>query len=292
MNLVVRLFAIWSICLTLAWAQEDYDFSLEGNYPINSQSFRPITVTYTIQWNEKGNRINGIYTDNYFGTSLPVTGTTTTFGRSLDVTLTEPVQGVETLNFLTSQVGLHNGDVTLVLTTRNSANIPLGQQNIEAVMGSRVMNPVTANDSSCIVGFGVLSGFCGQYAGTISEVYDPNNYCNLLEPGVTKLELGEDQSLRLYFQTSGNNLRGRPSHEIGKLPLTPMDENVDITGRICSVLPGVNFLGPEACKILNLTGAFQELGGSHNFTGTYTIRDEMTDYQCRYSLSLYRDVEY
>ncbi len=286
----MKLFALLVLLFSNAWAQEEYAFTLQGNFPVSSQSFIPINVTYTISWNETGNRIDGIYTDDYFGTEVPVSGTTTSYGRSLEAVLPNPVQGVKTLNFIVTQVGQYNGQVNLTITLKNENGGPVNQVPDLAVMNSRILAS-TPDNESCSLGFGVLAGFCGQYAGTIKETSDANNRCNLLVPGVTKLVMNEDKTVRIYFNTQEGRLTGRPFHYLGLLPLGLSDPNVVMTQEACSPLPNTQFT-TRNCKVLNLTGAFQESGETPSFTGTYTITERQTGLRCIYNLSLLRDIEY
>lgn len=286
----MKLFALLVLLISSAWAQEDYAFTLEGDFPVSSQSFVPINVTYTIRWDESGNRINGIYTDDYFGTEVPVTGTTTSYGRSFEAVLPNAVQGVKTLNFIVTQVGQYNGQVNLTITLKNVTGGPVNQTPDLAVMNSRILASTTDNES-CSLGFGVLAGFCGQYAGTISEAVDGANKCNLIVPGVTKLVMNEDKTVRIYFNTEGNRLSGRPFHYLGLLPLGLSDPNVEMTTQACSPLPNTSFT-TDSCKELNLTGAFLDAGENPSFTGTYTITELQTGQRCSYNLKLLRDIEY
>lgn len=290
MSFAVRLMAVWSICLSSLYAQ-DYSHTIEGNYPLTSQSFSPIKIGFTLSWNETGNRVDGVYSDNYFATSAPVTGTTTNKGRILNVAFAEPTQGIKSINLTMPQIGLFNGQAAVQITTTNAAGVPFDAGNIVTNMSSRVLNPVNAGARPCIVGFGVFSGFCGQFAGTISEVSDPKNRCNLIGKGITKLEMAHNTEIKLFQNVENNNLKGRVPHMLGRLPASPLSPNVNMTNRICGLVENTTF--PQTgCKVLNLTGAFQEVGDTPNFTGTYSISDESTRATCRYSLNLFRDVAY
>jgi hypothetical protein len=286
----MKLFSLLVFLLSAAWAQEEYAFSLEGDYPVASQSFIPINVTYTIRWNETGNKIEGIYTDDYFGSEIPVTGTTTSYGRSLEAVLEDPLRGVKTINFIVTQVGQYNGQVNLTITLKNESGGPVNQTPDLGRMNSRVLNPA-AEKEGCSLGFGELAGYCGQYAGTISEAIDGANKCNLLVPGVTKLVLNKDKTVRIYFNTEGNRLSGRPFHYLGLLPAVMRDSNVILKTQVCSPLPNTQFT-TDSCKEINLTGAFLDQDDTPSFTGTYTIKKLETGEICSYNLNLLRDIEY
>ena len=290
MSLVVRFFVFWMLVFGSAFAQ-DYSNTLEGTYPVASQSFIPLTVNFTLQWNETGNRIDGVYTDNYFATSAPVTGTTTAAGRAFSVVFAAPAQGVKAIKLGTNQVGIYNGNVTTSVTTLNAAGVPVDIANITSNMNSRVLNPTLSGVQDCVVGFGVLSGFCGQYSGTITEVQDPQNRCHLTGQGPTKLEMGFDSQIKLFSNVVDNNLKGMPSQPIGKLPPSPLSGNVNLRNRICGPVANTNFPN-RGCQILNLTGAFQDIGDTLNFTGTYTITDDYSRYSCRYEMNINRDIAY
>lgn len=285
----MKLFALLVFLFSTAWAQEEYGFQLSGDFPVTSQSFRPINVTYTIRWKETGNRINGIYTDDYFGSEIPVTGTTTSYGRSLEAVLPNPVQGVKTLNFIVTQVGQYNGQVNLTITLKNVTGGPVNQTPDLAVMNSRILNSAN-DDDACTLGFGILAGFCGQYAGTITETSDGEEKCNLLVPGVTKLVMNEDKTVRIYFNTEGSRLEGRPFHYLGLLPVAINSPNVVLSTQACAPLPNTEFT-TKTCKALNLTGAFLDQDDTPSFTGTYTITNQQTGERCIYNLNLLRSSE-
>jgi hypothetical protein len=258
---------------------------------VASQSFAPLTVNFTLSWNETGNRIDGVYSDNYFATSAPVTGTTSGGGRAFSIVFATPAQGIKAIKMGTNSIGVYNGPSMVSVTTMNVAGVPVDAANIGGQMRSRVLNPSTAGTQNCIVGFGVLSGYCGQYAGTITEVADPQQRCNLVGNGQTKLELGFNSQLRFFSNVRNNNLVGLPSQFAGRLPQNPMNGNVNIINRFCGPVPNTNF--PErGCQLLQLTGAFQDIGDTLNFKGTYTIMDEYSRYTCRYEMNLNRDVTY
>lgn len=283
MSLFVRFFALFIFWLNLAVAQTDYSFRSQGSFTITSQSFIPTTVNYVMEWNEIGNRIAGVYSDNFFSPSAPVNGSSSMAGRSFVVTLPNADRGVQSISMVTSQIGLYNGDITMTVTTRNAASVPVDVANVEANMTSRVLSTAAgagAGTSTCIVDFGVLSGFCGSYAGTIVETVDTNGRCDLLGGGVTNLVLLDDRSLRLNFAGK--------VHDLGNIPPSLMLPNINLNKRNCGPLVNTTFF-QNNCQIMNLTGSFMDMGETKGFQGTYTITDEVNGNTCAYNFNLLRD---
>jgi hypothetical protein len=249
-----------------------------------------MNVNFRVDWNEQGPRITGVYSDNYFATSANVVGTTNAAGRVLQVILPTPVNGVKTITLQTTATGLFNGTIPISISTRNVAGVPVDNPQAQATMSSQVINPSPAPGTTCITGFGALSGFCGLYAGTIAETRDVNNRCSLLGPGATRVELATNLEMRIYFNFQ-DTLVDIPVHSLGALPASPTSSNVNLRQRTCNAIYGTAFPA-QNCKVKNLVGSFLQIGDVHNFTGTYTIIDEVTGQNCNYTMNLNRSQAY
>lgn len=292
MGPVLRFFAFFTFFLTVSslFAQTTPQFTLNGSYSVASQSLTPTPVNFTIEWNERGNMIEGTYSDNYFSTSTPVTGTSENYGRTLNITFPTVTQGIRSISMTTSQTGLWNNSVPLTVTTRNAAGVPVDNASTTAAMTSQPINPQAAAGGSCMLGFGTLSGYCGLYSGTVTENSDPANRCNLIGPGSTRLEMSLDGQLSLYFnfQTS---TQGLPAHRLGPIPNSPLTNTMNRISRNCGSLTQTAFSSAN-CQTITLNGTFLDLGGTRNFTGTYTIMDEANKESCTYSMNLNRALAY
>lgn len=273
-----------------ALAQNSTQFSLQGTYSVSSQSLSPTPINFSISWNETGNKIEGTYSDNYFSQSSPVTGSTETFGRTFNIVFPTPTQGIRSILMTTAQTGIINTTIPLTIQTRNPAGVPVDNSSVNVSMTSQPYSPAASSTNACVLGFGTLTGYCGLYAGTISENHDPANRCNLLGPGSTRLELAIDTRLALFFNYQ-TTTSGVPVHRLGAIPPSPLNNNLNVSARNCGTLAQTNFSSAN-CQTMILTGAFLDLGGTRNFTGTYTITDETNKETCTYSMNLNRDIVY
>lgn len=283
-KLIGFLFALVS---SLAFAQS-YQNQMDGNFqmvfPVTLQT---VTVTYTLEWNEKNGVIEGTYRDNYFVNSVPVNGTAGAAGKVFGVPFPRVVQGVSSLS-ITTNAEFTNGTLQPVtVLVRDNAT-----QTLYAAISTptvTVRNIEREEEVLCDTGFGALSGYCGLYSGRLSESSDTFNQCNLPAYGF-RFEINPDSRVSLFFYYS-DTVIGVPAHELGSLPSAPLDPVLNLTARNCGALEGTRF-SPENCQRLTLNGTFSETAGLRSFRGTYEIRDEVTSETCTYDLDLQREKSY
>jgi hypothetical protein len=249
-----------------------YKYQMKGSYNVGP------FVEYSLEWNEERGKISGTYSDNYFMDSVEVEGST----RRFDVKLPVSRKGIHSLTFLVPDakekvisVGVISRDKKgdPLITTKSHAHFTTTTQKQEG--------------EDCEEGFGELTGYCGIYAGLVTEDQDYRNKCNLLFADGVRLELRHDSSFLLLLGLPGH-LSDRPEHFIGHLPVNPKSTRVDIRSRSCKPLQGVNANG-DSCKQLRLSGEFTLNGMSKRFKGTYSIREEGTNNLCIYGLSMFKD---
>lgn len=265
-------------------------YRMTGNFTLFGNTFAPLRATYTLMWTEDETFIEGRYSDDVLGANIGVTGSIINGKRTFQIVFPtpDPRRGVKSLAMETTATpGMHpTAQVSVLAKSLNG--VPLQS----AIVFSNITPDVNAiaeaqEATDCAVGFGALTGFCGLYAGNISEGGDTGNLCQLLGP---RLELATNGELSLYFNYNGT-LRGIPRHEFGSLLGMPLSQNINTTIRHCGPLPGTN-MNSVGCQTLKLVGSFQDFGTVSNFTGTYDIRDEVTGNTCSYSMNLGRDVVY
>lgn len=283
------LILLFLTLLPLQVFSQEYRFRLEGSYSL-SPGFNQTPVNFTLQWNEFTDSIRGIYKDNYYTTSANVEGTVGNGSRTMNVLFPDVKNGAKNITFLSSQSDPVNGAIPLSITVRDGAGNTLMTNNISGIMSSA--NASNGNDGTlCSVGFGSLTGYCGMYAGTVTEGADANNRCNLIGDGSLRVELSTDKSVNVYLNYT-NSIRGIPVHRLGSIPLTSLSPNMDQKSRNCGTLAGTSFFAGN-CQSLFLTGSFSETSTSgRSFSGTYTITDETTSEFCTLNLTLERTVVY
>ncbi len=276
-----------------AFAQE-FKYHLEGSFATsaNPETMEPTIVNYSMNWNETTSAIQGIYQDNYFAKDGPKTlsGTVANNGRTFNVIFSEEINEVKSITFKTIQTGLANGSIPITITTRNNIGVPIDAPNTFALMTTRNLVDQNPDDSTCILGFGALTGYCGLYNGTIREISDTRDRCNLLTTGNARLELATNTSFNFYpnYLAGNTNLE---VHNIGNFLPSPQNSSINISSRVCTSIPGTTFVDLN-CKILNLTGVFFEQITTVLFTGTYTITDEVNGDFCSHGMNLTREVPY
>lgn len=269
-----------------AFAQGQFEYQLQGSFDASPDD--PVVVNYSISWNEAGSTLQGIYKDNYFSQDIPkvVSGTTSDDGRIFSVILPAEVAGVKALRFTTAIDNPMSGSIPMTIQTSDAIGGVINTDTGFALMNAlpAALNAPFVEEDACTVGFGSLTGFCGLYSGNFNEFSDPTNRCNILSGGNTRLELGTDTFLRLHL----NYLPGIPGliHNIGAFIPTPVTNSINVSGTNCGPLPGTSFL--PNCKEVSLAGSFSEQGANIVFTGTYTIRDQVTGESCSHSLILNR----
>ena len=270
-----------------AFAQGQFEYRLEGSF--DGGPGDSVVINYTISWNETSPTIQGVYQDNYFSQNIPkvVSGTRSDEGRRFTVILPVEVSGVSALRFFTSSENAMSGSIPMEVQTSGEIGNVVNTDTGFALMNSlpsALVDPYT-NEDVCTVGFGALTGYCGLYSGNFNEFSDPANRCNILSGGNTRLELGTDTIFRLYL----NYIPGvvnNPIHIIGAFLPTPLTNSINVSSTNCGPLPGTSFL--PNCKDLNLSGSFSLQGANIVFTGTYTIRDQVTGESCSHSMILNR----
>ena len=271
-----------------AFAQGQFEYKLDGSFTSNAET--PVIINYSISWNEAGSIISGVYKDNYFSQNIPkvVTGTRSDDGRVFNVIFPAEVGGVKGLRFSST------------VTTAMSGSIPMSIQSIDDIgsavdtdSGFALMSALPGafdneflEEDACTVGFGSLTGFCGLYNGSFGEIADAANRCSLLSGGNTRLELSTDTIFRLHLNYVPG-IPNQPIHNIGAFLPTPVTNSINVSSTTCGPLPGTTF--EPNCKEMNLAGSFSEQGANIVFTGTYSIRDQVTGEICSYSMILNRE---
>lgn len=261
-----------------------HEYQLKGSFEIEGSKQKP--VLYVLQWSEEENQIRGKYSDNYFTDSAPVEGSVNNLGRLFKVELPEEEKGVKSIAILASEADLSDTATTLPVSvvTRDKKGNPLTTTGVPANFIGLTQVAQLQEEAECGENFGELAGFCGIYAGVISEQFDPGDMCDLMTSTAVRLGLDDEGSVFLYLNRV-NAILTPPAHHIGRLRAEPESTVVDILSRSCRPLPGIDFPG-ENCKILNLRGSFTSERGEQHFEGTYTILDEETELSCRYGLSM------
>jgi hypothetical protein len=272
-----------------AFAQE-FQYRLEGSFVSNAT-----TVNYIVNWNETSTTIQGLYQDNLFAQGGPkiLSGTVAPSGRTMNVILPQELLGVRSIILHTPMVGTTSGSVPLNITTQDNLARTVDSPDTFSMMSTlpKTTSPGDEkNEEVCVIGFGVLTGFCGLYNGVFNEISDNRNRCDLLTGGNLRLELTPDTVFTLHFNYALG--QAEPTfHTIGAFALSPQTNTVNITGQNCSVLPSTTFI-PNNCKTINLNGSFLDQAGIVTFNGTYTIADQVNADSCSYSMSLTREVTY
>lgn len=289
-------FMIFLLMCFSAYAQT-FQYRAEGSFQTNSglgTPGTPSTVNYSVNWNETATTLQGLYRDDFFaqtGSSV-LTGTVSRAGRKMNVILPEAINGVKSIVLSSTSRLASNGSIPMKVVTLSNEGTTVDSPPVNTALLSALQESVSQiNEDNCERGFGSLAGFCGLYDGTIREVTDPFNRCQLLAAGNPRLELGEDTVLKLYL----NYIKNAPtqsSHTIGALPVSISSNNVNVTGRYCADLPGTKFSRGN-CHTLNLAGDFrQDAGQPRRFTGTYTITDDVNGESCSYSLDVTQGITY
>lgn len=278
------------ISSSLSFAQT---FRMNGEFTLFGNTMNPLRSSFTLTWTENGPMIEGRYSDNVLAPSASVTGNVMNGKRSFNVLLpSTSSRGVKSLAIETSDVRGINPNVSTSILSRDANGGPIESTIVFAAIneGNAITAVQAQEETHCSMGFGALSGFCGIYAGNVSEANDLANQCNLIGSAETRLELATNGEVTLYFDYRGT-LRDIPRHNFGSLLGTPMSQNINTTVRHCGPLPDTT-MNSIGCQILHLVGSFQDFGGMKNFSGTYDIRDEVTGNTCSYTLNLTRDSVY
>lgn len=282
---------LWILLISLfssSLIAQSFEFEVKGSYMLQSSRNKPIE--FSLRWSELNGIIDGKYSDNYFAKNAPVTGEETSVGRTFIVKFPEASQGVKSITILgpLSRPSKTAAALPLSVVTRDVIGNPLTTVKADSQflsIGNRRIAQLQ-EDSECVDGFGVLAGYCGMYAGMIGETQDRRNRCNLLFAEAVRMEVGQDSMVTIHLG-DGNEFIQTPSHTVGRLPVDPQKNRIDLLSRNCGPLSGVNS-SSGSCKILYLTGTFTTVRENRHFEGEYKIVEEETNNVCKYSLSLDR----
>jgi hypothetical protein len=267
---------------------ENYQYQLKGTYKLESSVKEP--VTFSLKWSEENGDISGTYQDNYFTQKEEVDGFGSRLGRTFIVEFPQAKKGVRSITLLTAVPADAKAGITVPVSvvTRDKIGNPLS--TVESKTAFNVLKkPAVAQlqeEESCVEGFGALAGYCGIYAGLLAEESDSRNKCNLLFADAVRLELTEAGMLYLHLGEV-NQLINTPGHSLGRVPYNPENESIDMLTRVCGQLSGVNS-SRLTCKRLHLLGDFNQEGNDREFTGTYTISEEGSNFSCSYSMTMTR----
>lgn len=267
---------------------EIYQYELKGSYKLESSIKKP--VKFTLRWSEDKGDIIGSYSDDYFARFAEVSGEGSYLGRTFIVKFPEEKRGVRSITLLsaTTEAPKTGTTVPVSVITRDVRGNPLS--TVETKTAFNVLSNQTVaqlqEETACTEGFGVLSGYCGIYAGLLAEDRDRRNRCNLLFADAVRLELADSGMVYLHLGEV-NELINTPGHSIGRIPVSPEDRSIDLMTRVCGPLSGVNS-SSESCKRIHLNGDFSMEGNDRKFEGTYTITEEGTNMSCLYTLSMNR----
>jgi hypothetical protein len=291
MSTLLKFVMINSLVFSV-WAQ-DLQFQLRGSFPItDNQLPTPSIVHFELEWNEIDGVIRGEYQDSRLQlSSIRFAGESTGQGRTMRVQLPATVKNVRALTFQTAQTGMQSGETATRVVLRDELGNVIASKEVTGTMVARSDEATVATPNVCTIGFGVLSGYCGLYAGQVTETADTLNRCDLQDPSTElRLELALDTSVRLYPRFL-NSTPGADFHELGTLPTSPLETDLNLSSRNCGELPATR-MNPESCRQLTLSGNFSTTAGIRNFSGTYAIVDEITGETCRYNLNLERVLAY
>lgn len=284
----IKLFIFFLISLSVTAA--NYPLELKGKYQLES-SVKKKPVEYSLQWSEKNKMIEGIYKDNQLVEEAKVRGEVTDDGRTFFVDFPFSRKGINSLVLLSPVVNSPKAGtaVNVSIITRDTIGAPLTTVKTTSQFNLRTQNLVAQKqEENCGESFGTLAGYCGIYSGILSEEMDRRNKCNLLFADAARFELRPDSTVILHLGEP-NDLVQEVSHSIGRIPVNPQKDSIDILGRVCSGLVGFNS-SSDTCKILHLSGRFSTVGDNRRFTGTYEITEEGKNISCRYGISMEKQV--
>lgn len=293
MSIFIRflsLLILFLVSLSIHAQEITYQYQLDGVYPATFPgNFSGQNIRFTILWNEKNNSIQGLYGDTFFSSNSPVTGTVGTGGRVFNVRLPRIMQGVSNISVTSTVQSLTGGTVPAMVFLRDNLGNTISQANVTPTVTVRTDAPTEEEPTVCDVGFGVLSGYCGVYTGTINEVNDSGNLCDI--PNYRfGLQLNTDARVNLYFYYSTTTV-GIPTHTLGTFPAVPITTGVSLTNRNCGTLVGTRF-NPENCQVQTLNGTFSDIAGTRAFRGRYMITEEVTGETCSHEIVVERQLGY
>lgn len=264
---------------------ETFQYELKGTL---KQMPKNKSITYDLKWTEENGHISGVYSDDYFSRRSEVRGEGGDLGRTFIVAFPQSKDGVRSLTILSSLMKKVDTATTVPVSivTRDEKGNPLTNFKTSAnfVTTSFRTAAQLQEENRCTEGFGVLAGFCGTYAGMLTEERDRRNRCNLLFADAVRLELTQEGMLILRLGDL-SNIAEAPLHTIGRIPFNPQKNAIDVMSRVCAPLYGLN-LDSSSCKVLHLRGDFGRNKDNLHFSGTYQVSEEGTNNVCVYGLSM------
>lgn len=282
MKILILIFCL----LTVEAMAQGEQYQMKGSLGTNAVTMKKIE--FTLNWTEKDGKAIGTYSDNFYTQSAVAKGISGKLGRIFVVTFPNEIKGVQTISFLGSALKSEKISapiqVSVVLRNRNGkpVNTSSIMANLTGVTPTRVAQ--RQEEEKCQQGFGALAGYCGVYTGMVSEEMDAQKKCNLLAYNHVRLILDENGELGLMLgETSA--IVNSPVHRIGRIFADTESPRVDLISRQCRPMQGTTFNGDD-CKRLNIIGTFSIIKKVKHFSGIYTILDEKTNENCRYSLSM------
>lgn len=279
-----KIILFFVLCLSMnLWAQ-DQQYVLKGSLDKNIQ--------FTMVWNEYEGRVTGTYEDNFYTKQVPMRGVAGDLGRILLVTLPVENKGVRTISFLGTDLKGTKGSamVPVSVVLRDDKGKPVKTTSIEGNLTAMTQTVLAQKQetANCQEGFGDMAGFCGVFAGMLTEEVDTQKKCNLLAYNNARLTLNDQGEMSLSLGDV-NAVVANPIHKLGRIPVNPQSTNVDLLTRTCRPLPGTTFKGDD-CKRLNLIGYFTITNRGKRFVGSYILIDEKTNQTCRYTLSMDQEI--
>lgn len=279
-----KIILFFVLCLSMNLLAQDQQYVLKGSLDKNIQ--------FTMVWNEYEGRVSGTYEDNFYTKQIPMRGVAGDLGRIFLVTLPQENKGVRTISFLGTDLKGTKGSamVPVSVVLRDDKGKPVKTTSIEGNLTAMTQTVLAQKQetANCQEGFGDMAGFCGVFAGMLTEEVDTQNKCNLLAYNNARLILNDQGEMSLSLGEV-NNVVTPPIHRLGRLPVDPQNTNVDLLTRTCRPLPGTTFNG-DNCKRLNLIGYFTITNRGKRFAGSYILIDEKTNQTCRYTLSMDQEI--
>lgn len=281
---------IWSMIFTLSLnlRAASYRYDMSGDFKISLKGNK--VIPFSLNWTEEDGALTGVYSDNYFGKSVFTKGLAESSGGfTILADFKKEIDGVRSFTILIPKIDTQKVSEKIQLTfiLRNLKGDPIKTFKVNSKINSIsfLSAKQLQEEHQCTEGFGVLEGYCGIYAGMITEEWDRRNKCNLLFADAVRLELTNNGVLLLHLGEV-NNLIKTQFHNLGRIPFNPQKKSIDILNRVCFPMSGFNSSIGDACKILHLRGVFSSVRQHVHFEGSYTISEEGSNNQCKYKLSM------
>jgi hypothetical protein len=261
---------------------ENFQYQMDGSYKANLPGLSESQqVNYSLLWNEKNGNIAGLYRDNFFSSNSPMTGISGAEGRVFNATFPRVIQNVFKISLTSVSTSLESGTIPLMIFLKDRVDMTIDQMTTSATLITR--SDYRPETETCDSGFGELKGYCGLYKGTLTELNDSNNLCNLPDYGF-RMELSKEGMIQFYFYYSEITI-GIPSHSLGAFDSIPLSKTINMSERHCGSLVGTIFPNSN-CQNLRLYGTFSRPNDKKKFNGTYSLQDIETNESCSYGLIL------